>query len=923
MLHGRDAERARLTAVLEDAHAGRATTLLIRGGAGVGKSALLEDTAAHARGVAVLRTVGLQSETAFAFAGLHRMLRPILDAAAALPAPQQQALRVAFGEGEGERLDPFLVALATLGLLTELSESGPVLCLVDDVQWLDAGSADALLFAARRLLAEPVAMLFAARDDDPAFVAPTDIPELTLEGLGHEAVRSLLTERTGHTVPDQVVADLATRTGGNPLAVVELPTQLNPAHLAGTAQLPDELPLSARVERVFLERCRRLPPTGQTLMLLAAADDSLPLSVLRAAGRELDVPDPTLTEVEATGLLRSDGDVVAVRHPLVRSAVYQAATMMERRTAHAALAGAVREIDPDRYAWHRAAAVDGPDEDVAADLEAVGARAERRRGYAAASTAYERAAQLTIRDDLRARRAFSAARNAYAAGGAQRAAALLKQARLIADDRLLRADIDRLRCRIEVVAGSAVDAHRIFLAAARDVADADPVRAVEMAAFAGVLHSHAVDSGATLPPGTLDTEVAADEPVRVQSLKLLLRTTDLDAAGDWGGALATLRAAREVGLASENRDVWANLGNMALHLGEDGLHRAFFTTMLSAARAEGAVMDVLYALNRLCLSQFAAGQWAAGRRSAEESSTLARSIGQPALTAIPTAWLTLLAAHQGSPEYDELLETATRTATNHRLGVMDQPVLDLLRWAQAARAAHEADHAEAVHHFDQMHVPALRSMAATARLAAASQAGERDRAAAWTSRLENFADATGSPWANAVAHYGRALLAGLGQHPDAADRVDPDDRAGHPHAATLFETALRHYEQTGRLYETASVQLSYGEHLRRSGHRVQARTHLKKALENFRDLHAEPLVDRATQELRASGETARKRDPSTMTQLTPTEAHIAQLVSQGLTNKEVAEQCWVSPRTVAFHLRNVFTKTGVTSRAQLAQLSLS
>ena len=480
MLHGRDLERARLAQILEAAHAGRASSLLIRGGAGMGKSALLGDTATRASGFRVLRTAGLESESALAFAALHRLLRPALDGLAALPAPQRRALRVAFGEEEGDRLDPFLVALGTLSLLTELGETGPVLCLVDDLQWLDAASRDALLFVARRLLAEPVVIVFAARDDDTRqFPGPIDIAELPLAALAPTAVRSLLEERSGAGVPDHVVEELAARTGGNPLAVVEAPTQLSAGQLSGTDLLPSAIPLSARMERTFLDRCRRLSTPAQTLMLLAAADDSLHHAELRRAGRALGVGEDAFAEVERSGLLRVDGDLVRVRHPLVRSAIYQAATASERRAAHAALAEALGAgagasagdgANLDRRTWHHAAAVDGPDEAVAEQLAAAGARAESRGGHESASSAYERAAQLSTRDDLRAHRLFTAARNAYAAGRTERAEALLTLARPVADERPLRAAIDRLRGRIEVAAGSAVDAHRIFITAARDVA---------------------------------------------------------------------------------------------------------------------------------------------------------------------------------------------------------------------------------------------------------------------------------------------------------------------------------------------------------------------------------------------------------------------------------------------------------------------
>jgi DNA-binding CsgD family transcriptional regulator len=686
---------------------------------------------------------------------------------------------------------------------------------------------------------------------------------------------------------------------------VELPAQLSSLQLSGASALPPDLPLPARVERVFIERCRRLSTQGQTLMLLAAADDAVSLSVLQRAGEELGVPPGTIDEVEAAGLLSTRGDVASVRHPLVRSAVYQAATSLERRTAHRSLARALAGGDqPDRHAWHRAAAADGPDEEVARLLQAVAEGAERRGGRDAASRAYERAAQLSPDDRDAAARLLGAARTAYGAGQVDRASGLLAASRAIADERVLRADIDRLRCRIEVVAGSAVDAHRIFVASAREVAAEDPARAVEMAAMAGVLRCHAVDSGTRLPDGLLVVEPSADDPLRLQCLKLLVEATERDAAGDPAGALAALGRAVPIGLAAEDRDVLGNLGNVALHLGDATTHRTLFTSMLASARAESSVMEVLYALNRLVISQFATGQWVAAHRSVEESASLARSIGQPSLTTIPEAWEAVLAAHEGADDVESRLAEATSAAARHRLGVMDAPVADLLRWARAVSATRDGDAAASVHHFAQMEVPVLTRLATSARILAAVQAGDDARAEAWTREVEGFADATRSPWALAAALLGRALLA----EPDAAPE--------------LYAGALAEHDRAGRPYEAACARLAFGEHLRRLGRRVEARGHLKEALETFRDLGAAPLVDRAARELRASGETARKRDPSTLTQLTPTELNIATLVSGGLTNKEVAEQCWISPRTVAFHLRNVFTKTGVTSRAQLAQLGL-
>ena len=895
--------------MLDAAREGRASTVLILGEAGMGKSALLDDLGASAADLCVLRTAGLQAESALAFAALHRLLRPALDRREPLPAPQQRALRVAFGEEEGEQVDSFMVALGTLSLLTELSESSPVLCLVDDLQWLDAASRDALLFVARRLLAEPVSMVLAARlDETRQFDVPDDIPALVLESLGAGAVRSLLQERSGVAVPERTLSELTAATGGNPLALVELRSTLTADQLQGADLIPRDrdLPVTARVERAFLDRCRTLSTPAQSLLLLAAADDSLTLATLRGAGRTMGVGDPAFTEVERSGLLVRSGDVVEVRHPLVRSAIYQAATASERRAVHARLAEVLTaDDDRDRQTWHRAWAADGPTDDVAEDLALVGARAENRGGREAAALAYERSAELSVGDAWRAERSYLAARNAYAAGATQRAQALLRIARPIADERTLRASIDRLRGRIEVAVGSAEDAHRIFILAARDVADEDPEQALEMAALAGVLGSHGVHSGTALPPGTLSTRVEPDDSARVRCLRLLLDATDREANDDFGGALTSLRTALRSGMEAEDRDVWANLGNMAMHLGDETVHHSFLTAVLAGARTDGAVMEMLYALHRLSLSQYAAGDWTQVRRSADEAVSLARSIGQPAQAATPLAWLTLLAALQGRPDHDELSEAASDLIASEQLGVMTSFVADVLHWAKGVRAMHGGDAAASAHHFARMHDGVVTRLATVPRIMAAVKANQWDLADEWTSEAERFADASAMRWAQGAASLGRALLS---------------DRDG---STPLFEASLAHYADAHRPYDAACAALAHGEHLRRAGQRVDARAHLKDALEAFQHLGADPMADRAAAELRASGETARKRDPSTLVQLTPTEARIAQLVSQGMSNKEVAEACWISPRTVAFHLRNVFTKTGVTSRGELAHLTLS
>jgi DNA-binding CsgD family transcriptional regulator len=915
VLHGRDLELARLSALIEDARQGHAGSVVVQGEPGVGKSALLAEVLSAVTDVRVLRTQGLESESPLAFAALQRLLRPILDLVERLPGPQTHALRVAFGEEAGT-VEPFLVAVATLSMLSEAAEEQPVVCVVDDAHWLDSASMDALLFATRRLEADRVAMLFAARDTDDRTFAPEGLPIVRLAGLDAASVRALLAENASVVVAPEVTDRLFTDTGGNPLALVELPTGLSAAQLRGSAPLPQQLMLTTGVERVFLDRCRRLSAAAQTLMLVAVADDTGHLTTVERAASALGVGPDAVAEAERSGLLVISEGSVTVRHPLVRSAVYQAATALERRAAHRALAGALGSLeDSDRATWHRAAAADGPDEDLVDALDDVGVRAERRGGYRAAADAYERAADLTVDPLAKADRQLAAARNAWASGQAARSSGLLSTARERADDPLLLADIDRLRGRIAVNLGSAADAHRIFTRAAEQVAAHDPVRALEMAVAAAVAHSHGVDSGARITPDTIDVKVSFQDAPRTRCLKQLLVSTRHDIAGDRAAALTELHGALEIAVSAPDTlrdlDLLGNLGNAALHLGDDDAHRHFYALMLSTARANADGMAVLYALQRLSFGQYVGGQWTALRNSSEEAVALSLSVGQPALTAAPQAWLTLLAALEGRPDYDERLAALEDVVAAHPpVGILAQPVEDVTRWAKSVRALLGGDATGALHHFRQMRLPALKLMVAQDRIDAAVRGDDRAQAETWVEDLDEFAAGTALPWAQAAAAFGRAMTS------------EHDDVGEGSRVSELFETSLAHHAAANRPYDRARVQLTYGALLRRSRRRVVARRHLRAALDTFEDLHADPLAERARQELRASGETARKRDPSTQLDLTPMELKVAELVRQGLSNKEVAAQCWVSPRTVAFHLRNVFTKTGVTSRAELAHVDL-
>jgi DNA-binding CsgD family transcriptional regulator len=912
VLHGREPERAHLAALVDQARAGTGAVLVLLGEPGVGKTALLRDlaTVEHRREggqVRVLRTAGVESESPLPYAALHRLLRPLANFDR-LPAPQARALRVAFGFEDGPTVEPFLVGVATLSVLTDAAEPDqPLLCVVDDAHWLDSASADALLFAARQLAADPVAMVFAARTADTggAAFAPTGLPTLEVLGLDDAAARQLLDARGGDPLSGEVAERLVRDTGGNPLALLELPTGLSAAQLHGEAPLPQQLTLTAGVERALLDRCRRLPQEVQTLLLVAAADATGRVATVREAAAALGVEATAWADAERSTLLTITGDTVTVRHPLVRSAVYQAATSFEQRQVHRALADTVAPHDPDRATWHRAAAADGPDPVVADALADVAVRAEQRGGHLAAADAFERSAALTVNDQDRATRLFGAGRGAWAAGQAVRARTLASSARELAVDPRQRADIDRLRARIEVNVGSAVDAHHIFTVAARTVADHDTGRALEMACAAALNRTYGADSGATLGPEVLTRLLApteTDSP-RTACLRLLLATLTASGDQDWAHAAPALDQALEAGRQVDDLDVMGNLGNTALHLGHDEGARFYYSAMVSTAREAGAGMVVIYALERLMFGQLPTGSWTLVRSSADEALTLARNVGQPTLTAAPLAALTLLAALTGAHDFDRDLAVLEDVAARYPLGIMTGPAHDVTRWAKGVRAAAQGDASGALHHLSGMRVPALHRLAAVDRLEAAVRASDTDQALAWVDELAPFATGTGHQWALGAVAFGRALTT-----------EDPTD------ATAAYERAIVHYRGAGRPYDLARTQLAYGEFLRRTNRRVDARGHLRAALETFTDFGAAPLVERATGELRASGETARKRDPSTLLDLTPMELKVAQLVSTGLSNKDVAAQCWVSPRTVAFHLRNVFTKVGVSSRTELAQL---
>jgi DNA-binding CsgD family transcriptional regulator len=909
VLAGRDTERAAVVALLDSARAGAGGSLVVHGLPGVGKTALLSAAADAAAGMTLLHTRGIESESPLAFAALHRLLRPVLHLADRLPVPQSRALCAALGEyddGTGTATDRFLVFLAVLSLVSAAADDAPVLAVVDDAHWLDDASAAALLFVARRLQDEKVAALFGARDGDERIFDAGDLPQLELTGIDDVAAAELLAARSGAPVPARVRDRLVRSTGGNPLALVELAAALSTAQLAGLEPLPAQLPLTAGVERAFLDRYRRLPDDARTFLLVVAADDSGRLAVVQQAARALRADADALDDVERSGLLRVVGGQLELRHPLVRSAVYAAATSRQRRRAHGALAEALSgPEDADRRAWHRAAAADEPDQSVVADLDAAALRARARGGLEAAAAAWERAAELTRDPEARSRRLYAAARVAWLAGRPSWARRLVDAAIPGADDPGLRADMVRLRARIEWNTGSLPHAHRMIMEAAAAVAEHHVDRAREMAMFGAAVASFGGDSGVGVDPVPLAFAEVADSPRTRCFADLLLGLTRVR-AGDWAGAAPLLRAAFSLTetIRDEDQDLLPNLGIAALHLGDDDGVRRHHEMLLARARGSGAMVMVLYALTRRIFADVATGRWREAEAAATEAVEVAAALGQPGLAAMPQAWLALLAALRGENAFAERLARAETTASTHPTGILGAVIDDVLRWAKGVDAAARPD--AALHHLEQVRQGIVRRLAAVDRVEAAVRAGRPETAAAWVSELEDFAEAAGQAWAAAAAAHGRALLA------DGAD------------AERLFTRALALHADSPRVFDRARTELALGELLRRSRRRVDARAHLRAAIEVFEDLGASPWRDRAAAELRASGETARRRDVSAASaaELTPQERQVARLVSEGLSNRDVAAQLFLSPRTIDFHLRNVFGKLGVASRAELARLPL-
>jgi DNA-binding CsgD family transcriptional regulator len=875
--------------------------LVVRGEAGVGKSALLEYLAGQASEYRILRVAGVESEMELAFAGLHQLCAPMLGAVDRLPGPQRNALCGAFGLLEGAAPNRFLVALAVLSLLAEAAEAEPLVCLVDDAQWLDRASAQTLAFVARRLMAEQIVIVFGVREPNETDEF-TDLPELVVAGLAEDDARFLLASampgRLDKHVRDQIVAE----TRGNPLALLELPRGLTPAELAGGFGLAEARPLASRVEETFVERVRALPRDTQQLLAVAAAEPVGDVSLLWRAAEQLGIKGSAGRPAEEAALIEL-GIRVRFRHPLVRSAAYRAVDFRDRQEVHRALAEATDPAtDPDRRAWHRAQAAYGPDESVADELERSAGRAQARGGAAAAAAFLARAAELTADPAGRGRRAVAAAQAKLSAGASDAAVELLTSAELAPLDELQRARLERLRAEIAFERTRGSGAPALLLGAARRLEPLDAamarethLEAIAAAMFAGRLGGtpdvhEAAEAAQAAPP--------AQQPPRAIDLlldALATRFTEGYAAGV--PALRTaLGAFRDVeGLTAEDvRWLWLAC-RLAQDLWDEELWYELAARGVRVARETGALTLLPGMANFLAALNVHSGTVHRAAELIDEVDAITRATGIPPLN---YAALSLAAWRGDQARMQAIADAAIPGAMARGEGLS----LGLLAWMTALLhngQGRYGDALEAARRACEYEDVIAYGWALVEWIEAGVRVGRRDGAAVALERLRERTQATGTDWALGIESGSRALLS--------------DARSAEP----CYRDAIERLERSRGVVHLARARLLYGEWLRRENRRVDAREQLRTAFERFNAIGAEAFAERARRELLATGETAPKRTAETRDALTPQEAQIARMASDRQTNTEIGAKLFISPRTVEYHLRKVFTKLDVSSRKEL------
>jgi DNA-binding CsgD family transcriptional regulator len=909
-LRGRRRECDVLDRLLDAVRGGESQALVMRGEPGVGKTALLDYLAERASGCRVVRVAGVEAEMEFAFAGVHQLCAPTLYRLGRLPAPQGAALRTAFGLGPGSAPDRFLVALAVLSLLADAAEEQPLLCLVDDQQWLDQASAQVLGFVARRLAAESIGLVFAAHVPGDELA---ELPELAVEGLREADARALLdamvTGPMDVRVRDRIVAEAR----GNPLALLELPRSLTPAELAGGFALPDAMPLSGPIEASFRRRLDALPADTRELLLVAAAEPvGDPVLVWRAAGR-LGIRPQAATPGAAAGLLEF-GTRVRFRHPLVRSAAYRSASLQERQDIHRALAQVTDpKIDPDRRAWHRAQAAPGPDEDVAAELERSAGRAQARGGLAAAAAFLERASMLTPGPTRRARRLLAAARAKRAAGALDAALGLLAALEAGPLDALSAAEVEHLRGLIALVQRGPSDAARLLLGAARrlEPLDAGLARDTHLEALWATIWAGDLGSPGGMVAAAEAVRAAPPGPEPTRAVDALLEAFALRLTRGYAAAAPLLTRALELSLAldvtNDEAGLWRWLAGgragaiVALELWEPESWHALAAVQAQVARDTGALVHLQYALNFLAMAHLFAGELTTAARLADEDRLIAEVTGNP-----PVGYAAMaLVAWQGQvAQASELIEATSRAATARGLGRMVSYADYASSVLYNGLGRHDAARDPAWRAFERDelgHGPYVVPELAEA----AARTGDVELVRAALQWLSERTRTAPTEWVLGIEARVRALLS----EGDVAERC--------------YRESIDRLGRTRVRVQLARAHLLYGEWLRRQRRRIDAREQLRTAYEMLAVMGIEGFAERARRELRATGATARKRTVETREELTAQEAVIARLAREGLSNPEIGSRLFISARTVQSHLGKVFAKLAISSRGQLNQVLAS
>jgi DNA-binding CsgD family transcriptional regulator len=918
-LRGRAGECETLRRLISTVRSGSSQVLVLRGEAGVGKTALLEYTSDLASGFRCVQVAGVQSDMELAFAGLHQLCAPLLNHLDELPEPQRQALNVAFGRGVGPTPDRFLVGLAVLSLMAAAAHDKPLLCVVDDAQWLDQVSVQTLGFVARRLLAEPVALVFAVRDGGADVLV--GLPELVIRGLSDGDARDLLESVMFGGIDPRVRDRIVAETRGIPLAILEVPRNVSATELAGGFWISGKRSSTAAIEEGFVRRIHSLPEPTQRLLLVAAAEPVGDAALFLRAVAQLGIPVDALGPAEGAGVIEF-GPRMRFHHPLMRSAAYRAADLTERRAVHRALADATDPLsDPDRKAWHAANAAAGPDDEVAAELEASAGRAQRRGGIAAAAAFLERATALTSDPSQRGARALAAAQAKRDAAAPAAAYELLAIAELAPLSDLQRAKAARLRAQMEFARsrGGGTGAPRLIdstvqlLSAAKQLETLDDALAREtyLEALAAVMYAGRLGNPRVLADVADSARAAVGRVPKLQRpVDLLLSGMAERLTGNGSAGSGAMRTALELMCSTAEQNDgqalrWMSLGlaivqeTAAGELWDDELWHQLATIVVRQARDAGALAALPAALAFRAGSHLLAGEFATAATLIAEADSIAvatdyaqtryHSLSLPAWQGIPADALGLLEAAAAA---------GTARGEGRLLGVVDNltAVLynGLARYEEAFAAAREAcEH-------DDLGFAWWSLLELTE---AAVHTGEREAAVLAARRLEERVLPSGTDFGLGFVASARALVA-------------DDD-----HAESLYIEAIERLERTRIVVHLARARLRYGEWLRRVHRRHDARQHLSDAYDMFTRMGAQAFAERARRELVATGERVRRQQGSSGDELTAQEAQIARLAGDGLTNQEIGAQLFISTHTVEWHLRKVFVKLGITSRRQLRTVS--